>query len=67
MSLGNTVLQLFFVIIHGAYIVSFNVESIVILRKYFLKYECSAQYGCFLYFLDFTFSWYVAHVFSELL
>ena len=26
---------------------------------------CSAQYGCFLEFLDFMFSWYVAEVFSE--
>ena len=34
MSLGNTVLQLFcsIVTIHGAYIVSFSVESIVILH-----------------------------------
>ena len=23
---------------------------------------CSAQYGCFLEFLDFMFSWYVAHI-----
>ena len=28
---------------------------------------CSAQYGCFLQFLDFMFSWYVAHVFSKCL
>jgi len=26
---------------------------------------CSAQYGCFLEFLDFMFPWYVAHVISE--
>ena len=26
---------------------------------------CSAQYGCFLEFLDFMFPWYVAHVFSK--
>ena len=31
----------------------------------FPKYVCGAQYGCFLEFLDFMFSWYVAHVFSE--
>ena len=28
---------------------------------------CSAQYGCFLQFLDFVASWYVAHVFSKCL
>ena len=33
--------------------------------SYFLKYVCSAQYGCFLEFLDFMFSWNAAHVFSE--
>ena len=33
--------------------------------SYFLKYVCGAQYGCFLSFLDFVFSWYVAHVFSK--
>ena len=32
MSLGNTVLQLFVVSMHGAYIVSFSVESIVLLH-----------------------------------
>jgi len=32
---------------------------------YFPKYVCSAQYGCFLEFLDFMFTRYVAHVFSE--
>jgi len=32
MSLGNTVLQLFCFTIHGAYIVSFSVESIVLLH-----------------------------------
>jgi hypothetical protein len=32
---------------------------------YFLKYVCRAQYGCFLYFLDFVLSRYVAQVFSE--
>ena len=32
MSLGNTVLQLFIVTIHGAYIVSFSVETIVLLH-----------------------------------
>jgi len=47
------------------YIVSSSVESIVLLHKYFPKYVCSAQYGCFLEFLDFMFSRYVAHVFSE--
>ena len=26
---------------------------------------CSAQYGCFLEFIEFMFSWYVAHVFSK--
>ena len=36
------------VTIHGAYIVSFSVESIVFLHYYFPKYVCSAQYGCFL-------------------
>ena len=35
------------VTIHGVYIVSFSVESIVLLHKYFPKYVCSAQYGCF--------------------
>ena len=35
------------VTIHGAYIVSFSVESIEFLHKYFMKYVCSAQYGCF--------------------
>jgi len=34
--------------VHGAYIVSFNVESIVLLHQYFPQYVCSAQYGCFL-------------------
>ena len=29
------------------------------------KYVCSAQYGCFLYFLNVMVSWYVAHVFSK--
>jgi len=32
MSLGNTVLQLSVIIIHGAYIVSFSVESTVLLH-----------------------------------
>jgi len=36
------------VTIHGAYIVSFSVESIVLLHQYFPKCVCSAQYGCFL-------------------
>ena len=36
------------VTIHGAYIVSFIVESIVLLHYYFPKYVCSAKYGCFL-------------------
>ena len=31
----------------------------------FRKNVCSAQYGCFLQFLDFMISRYVAHVFSE--
>ena len=35
MSIENTVLQLFCCAIHGAYIVSFNVESIVFLHQYF--------------------------------
>ena len=48
-----------------SYIFSFSVESFVFLHQYFSKYVCSAQYGCFLLFLDFMFSWYVAHVFSE--
>ena len=34
--------------IHGAYIVSSSVESIVLLLQYFPNYVCSAQYGCFL-------------------
>jgi len=33
--------------IHGAYIVSFSVEYIVLLHLYFPKYVYSAQYGCF--------------------
>jgi len=55
------------VTIHGAYIISSSVESIVLLNKYFPNYVCSAQYGCFLEFLAFIFSRYVAHVFSECL
>ena len=43
-SLGNTVLQLFCC----AYIVSFSIESIVLLHQYFPQYVCSAQYACFL-------------------
>ena len=34
--------------IHGAYTVSFSVESIVFLHLYLTKYVRSAQYGCFL-------------------
>ena len=42
-----------------------SVESIVLLHWYFTEYVCSAQYGCFLYFLDFMFSWYVAHILND--
>jgi hypothetical protein len=42
-----------------------RVECCVRLRYYFLKYQCSAKYGCFLQFVDFGFSWYFAQVFSE--
>ena len=34
---------------------------------YFPKYVCSAQYGCFLEFLNFVLSWYVARVYCYLL
>ena len=48
-------------------VISFSVESIVLLHKFFPKYVCSAEYGCFLEFLDFMFSWYFAHVLLLLL
>jgi hypothetical protein len=35
------------------------------LLLYFLKCVCSAQYGCFLQFLDLMLFWYVAQVFYE--
>ena len=65
MSLGTQCCSCSVVTIHDAYIVTFSVESIVILHYYFPKYVCSVHYGCFLEFLDFMFSWYVAHIFSE--
>jgi hypothetical protein len=61
MSLDNTLLPLFC----SAYNASANVESMVLLLSYFLKYVCSNQYGCFLHFLDIVLSRYVAQVFSE--
>ena len=51
--------------IYGAYIDSSCVGSIVLLSQHFTKYVYSAQYGCFLQFLHFMVSWYVAYVFSE--
>ena len=48
MSLGIQCCSYSVVTIHGAYIVSSSVESIVLLHQYFPKYVCSAQYGCFL-------------------
>jgi len=57
-SVAAILLLLFMVLI-------FSVASIVFLHWHFPKYVCSAQYGCFLEFLDFVFSWYVAHVFSK--
>ena len=64
MSLGIQCGSYSVVTIHGAYIISSSVESIVLLHKYFPQYLCSAQYDCFLEFLDFMVSWYVAHIFS---
>ena len=48
MSLGNRVLLYSFINIHGAYIISFSFEYIVLLRYYVPQYVCSAQYGYFL-------------------
>ena len=45
--------------IHGAYIVSFSVESIVLLHQYFPKYACSAQYGSFLQILYYYYYYYL--------
>jgi len=39
----------------------------VYISMYFPKYVCSAQYGYFLQFLAFMFSWYVAHLLLLLL
>jgi hypothetical protein len=49
------------VTIHGVYNATSSVESTVLLHYY----VCSAQYGCFLKFLDFMLSRYVAQVFSK--
>jgi len=37
------------------------------LRQHFTQYVCSAQYGCFLQFLNFVLSRYVAQVLSEVI
>jgi len=57
MSLGNTVLQLSVVTIHGAYIVSFSVESIVLVLS-----EVCVQCPIWLFYVV---SW--LHVFSGIL
>jgi hypothetical protein len=66
MSLRNTTLLSHSVAtVYGAQITSCCVGSNVLLHKHFPKYVCSAQYGRFLYFLNFVVSWYGAHLFSE--
>ena len=54
-SLGNTVLQLFCCYYSWCLYLSSSVESIVLLHQCFPKYVCSAQYDCFLEFLDLCF------------
>ena len=60
MSLGNSVAAILLLL----FTVLISLVSVLNLL-YFPKYVCSAQYGYFLEFLDFKFSWYVAHVFSK--
>ena len=64
--LGYTVLQLF-CIYSLCYMQCYFVREIcfVLLHQHFPQYVCSAQYGCFLQFLDFVVSSYVVQVLSE--
>ena len=44
MSLGTQYCSYSIVTIHGAYIISSSVKSILLLHKYFPKYVCSAVF-----------------------
>ena len=46
------------------FMVLITLVSVLNLLYFYISMR-GAQYGCFLEFLDFMFSWYVAHVFSE--
>jgi hypothetical protein len=64
MSLRNTMLRLFCrYCLWRPYNSCFG--SNVLLHQHFPKDVCGAQYGIFLYFINFMVSWYGAHVFSE--